>query len=309
MGARGGGLMLQETVASRTPVCRLCGSSDATLVSATVSEAPESAVYSCSGCGIVYVFPIMSEVEEASFYARQFEEYMARRSGPGWKSPETHFESYRPEGERRVPLVIPHVRPGDALLEIGSSTGFFLEAIRERVATVTGVEPSEAYRAYASSRGIETVEDLEGLGARRFDVIALYYVVEHLRDPVGYAASMRGRLNKGGRLLIEVPNVDDALLSLYRIPAFSDFYWQRAHYHNFSRHTLRSVLERAGYRVNTFPVQRYDLSNHLVWMKEGKPGGAGRYAGVLGEEVDAAYRRTLMAQWICDTVFAVAMKD
>ena len=291
------------------PECRLCRSRESTLVSRTVSEAPESAVYECSGCGIVYVFPIMSEEEEAAFYARQFEEYMARRSGPGWKSPDAHFASYGSEAQRRLPLVMPHLSSTDAVLEIGSSTGYFLDALRPHVASVTGVEPGEAYRQYASSRGIETLETLSQLNGRRFDVIALYYVVEHLRDPIGYAAGLRERLNQGGRLLIEVPNVQDALLSLYKLPAFASFYWQRAHYQNFSSVTLARVLERAGYRVRAFPVQRYDLSNHMVWMSEGKPGGHGRFASVLGPEVDAAYRRSLMNRWICDTVFVVATTD
>src|SRR5581483_3232287 len=155
------------------------------------------------------------------FYARQFEEYMARRSGPGWKSPEAHFAAYAEEGTRRLALVAEHLRPSDAMLEIGSSTGYFLHAVRDRVAEVAGVEPSEAYRAYANSRNIPTVESLADLGNRRFDVIALYYVVEHLRDPAGYLASLRARLNPGGRLLIEVPNVDDALLSLYKLERFA----------------------------------------------------------------------------------------
>jgi 2-polyprenyl-3-methyl-5-hydroxy-6-metoxy-1,4-benzoquinol methylase len=171
---------------------------------------------------------------------------------------------------------------------------------------VTGVEPSDAYRVYASSRNIETVGALTDLAGRRFDVIALYYVVEHLRDPVAYAAGLRDRLNPGGRLLIEVPNVNDALLSVYRLAAFSTFYWQRAHYHNFSAATLSRVLERAGYRVETFPEQRYDLSNHIVWMSEGRPGGHGRHAEWLGPAVDREYRASLMKNWTCDTVFAVA---
>jgi SAM-dependent methyltransferase len=291
------------------PVCRLCGGRESSLVSPTVSEAPGSSVYECSGCGIVYVYPIMTVEEESAFYAREFEDYMARRSGPGWKSPEAHFQSYSSEGERRLPLVLPHLRATDAVLEIGSSTGYFLRALQPHVRSVSGVEPSEAYREHALSLGIETLDAIEQCRGRRFDVIAMYYVMEHLRDPVAYTASLRQWLAPGGRLLIEVPNVRDALLSLYKLSAFADFYWQRAHYHNFSRQTLTRVLERAGFGATTYPVQRYDLSNHLIWMRDGKPGGHGRFASVLGSGVDLAYRQRLMDQWICDTVFAVATME
>src|SRR5262249_25579477 len=136
--------------------------------------------------------------------------------GPGWKSPEAHFQSYTGEALRRLPLVVPHLRETDAVLEFGSSTGFFLSALKPFVGSVTGAEPSEAYRSYAQSIGIDTAESLAEIGDRTFDAIALYYVVEHLRDPVGYVASLKARLNPRGRLLIEVPNVDDALLSLYQ---------------------------------------------------------------------------------------------
>jgi SAM-dependent methyltransferase len=287
------------------PVCRVCGSSESVLISRDVAGAPESAVYRCEHCTLIYLFPIMAEEEEANFYWLQFERYMEDRSSGGWKSPEVHFRSYQAEGERRLPLVRPHLLPDDTVLEIGSSTGYFLEDLRGYVRSVTGVEPGRTYRAFAVDRGIETVPALEDVGQRTFDVIALYYVLEHLRDPVGYLTTLRARLNPGGRLLIEVPNVDDTLLSVYRIPGFPPFYWQKAHYHYFSHRTLTDVLHRAGYSSALSPVQRYDLSNHMVWMMEGKPGGMGRFKHLFTAELESAYAEALKAHWVCDTLFAV----
>jgi len=211
---------------------------------------------------------------------------MRGRWDAGWKSPEAHFRSFQSEADRRLPLVTPHLSHADEVLEIGSSTGYFLDRLHPSVRSVTGVEPSDAYRAFAIARGIETVESVDRLGPRKFDVILLYYVMEHLRDPVGYATSLKQRLTEGGHLLIEVPNVDDALLTVYKVPTFPGFYFQKAHYNNFSHRTLSDVLRRAGYRVQVFPEQRYDLSNHMVWMLEGRPGGHGRFAEILGVEIN-----------------------
>src|ERR1044071_5573803 len=257
------------------PSCRLCGSNEYVLVSNQVSKAPESAVYRCKACDLVYLFPIMTEEEETGFYQAEFEKYMEGRSGPGWKSPEAQFLTYQPEGERRLKLVRTHVKPGDELLEIGSSTGFFLDDMRNLVKSVTGVEPSPPYRDYANHRGIETHPSLESLGKKTFDIIFLYYVIEHLRDPIQYLTQLRNRLKKGGRVIAEVPNVNDVLLYPYTIPSFGPFYWQKAHYHYFSTKTFNDVLTRAGYNLEMKPVQRYDLSNHLVWMMKGQPGGMG----------------------------------
>lgn len=289
-----------------TPVCRLCGSDKGEVVGRQVAGAPEAAVYRCAGCGVVYLFPIMTEEEEAAFYRAEFEQYMQGRSGPGWKSPAMHFRSYQAEGERRLPLVRPFLKAEDEALEVGSSTGYFLDDVRGSVGAVTGVEPGAAYREFANARGIETLASLDELRGRRFDVIFLYYVLEHLRDPVGYMSGLRARLKPGGRVLIEVPNVDDVLLGPYRIPNFGPFYWQKAHYHNFSQQTLGMVLERAGYAAQLIPTQRYDLSNHMVWMMEGKPGGMGRFKDMFTPELETAYAEALKAQWKCDTIFAAA---
>src|SRR3954462_8495732 len=99
-----------------SPECRLCGSSESQLVSRCVSEAPGSSVYRCANCGIVAVFPIMTEEEEGAFYEQQFEEYTARRSGTGWRSAEPHCACFREEAERRGPLGSPHVRAHDNVL-------------------------------------------------------------------------------------------------------------------------------------------------------------------------------------------------
>ena len=110
---------------TNTILCRVCGSIEHTLISSTVSGDPDSAVYRCQNCELVYLFPIMTEEEENAFYVSEFEDYMEGRSGPGWESPEAHFRSYQAEGERRLPLVRPYLSNDDALLEIGSSTGYF----------------------------------------------------------------------------------------------------------------------------------------------------------------------------------------
>lgn len=288
------------------PLCYLCRSTDKDLVSSKVSGAPESVVYRCKKCSLTYLFPIMTVEEETAFYQAEFEKYMEGRSGPGWKSPEAHFKSYQPEGSRRLPLARPHLKPEDEVLEIGSSTGYFLDGLRANVKTVTGVEPSPLYREYANQRGIKTFERLEELENRKFDVIFMFYVVEHLRDPIGHLAFLRSRLKKEGRLIIEVPNVEDVLLGPYNIPNFGPFYWQKPHYYNFSAKTLAEVLKRAGYSAQLIPAQRYDLSNHMVWMMEGKPGGMGRFKDLFTPALEAAYAEALKAQWRCDTVMAVA---
>jgi SAM-dependent methyltransferase len=275
----------------------------------TVWEAPEAAVYRCSSCEIVFIHPIMSEEDERSFYESDFAGYMKDRGAPGETLPSEHFDQNWGEAERRAANLRPFLRPDQHVLEIGSATGGLLTAVQPHVASVTGIEPGNQYREYAAGRGIDMVAALEDLAGRTFDVVLAYYVVEHLRDPLGQLARLRDLLAPGGLLAIEVPNVDDALVRLYEVEAFDRFYWQRAHYFNYSHRTLADVLERAGFEsVETIPEQRYDISNHLHWLARGEPGGKGKYVHIFDERTNREYQRSLKEHWLCDTVFAVARK-
>ena len=275
----------------------------------TVWDAPESAVYRCETCETVFLHPIMSEEEEKAFYEAEFAAYMKERGSPGETKPEEHFEEWQPEARRRLENLKPWLREGMRVLEVGSSTGFLLDAVAPFVGSTVGVEPGEHYREYANSRGIETHATLEDVPGEEFDLVMAYYVVEHMRDPIGELGRWRDLLAEGGHCAVEVPNVDDALVRYYQLDAFDRFYWQRAHYFNYSHKTLTMVLERAGFSaVEAIPDQRYDISNHVHWLWKGEPGGKGRYTDLFDDAVDREYRRVLKDSWHCDTVFAVATR-
>ena len=109
----------------------------------------------------MFLHPIMTEAEEQAFYGAQFAEYMAARGQAGGADPEQSFQKWMPEGERRRALLEPWLRPGMSVLELGTATGFLLEAIRDQVGdTLVGIEPGDAFRAFAQTRlGIEAHAD------------------------------------------------------------------------------------------------------------------------------------------------------
>ena len=275
-------------------------------VATTVWGAPGAVVCQCSACEIVFIHPMMSADEEQQFYTAEFAHYMRDRGAPGETEPEEHFQKNQPEAQRRLANLKPHLRSGMRVLEIGSSTGFLLAAVAPHVTSVIGIEPGRLYAEYANRRGIQTLPNLYAVVKERFDLILAYYVVEHLQNPIERLRNLRGLLNPNGLLAIEVPNVGDALVRLYQLESFGRFYWQKAHYFNYSPQTLATVLSRAGFSAELFPEQRYDLSNHLHWLLTSQPGGKGRYAHIFDQHLDREYARCLKSHWLCDTIFAIA---
>jgi SAM-dependent methyltransferase len=276
----------------------------------TIWEAEGAAEYQCAECDVVFLHPIMTIEEEREFYGAQFAKYMAARGQAGGADPASSFEKWKPEGERRRRLLEPWLRDGMRVLEFGSATGFLLDSIRPHVGDdLTGVEPGDDFREFSKTLGITAHNDKSAVAGGQYDLLLSYYVVEHMRDPVAELGGYLDLLAPGGLCAIEVPNVDDALVKYWQVDAFDRFYWQKAHYFNYSHETLAMVMKMAGFaEVETVPVQRYDISNHIHWMKEGKPGGAGAYTDLLDDAINAEYARVLREHWHCDTVMAVARK-
>ena len=140
----------------------------------------------------------------------------------------------------------------------------------------------------------------------KFDLVVLFHALEHMVNPIEFCKSLKGVIKPTGHLIIEVPNIDDALVSLYKIKSYIDFYYQKAHLFYFSSATLKWVLDQAGYNSDIVGVQRYDLSNHIRWMLDGKPGGKGYYHNIFLQSTNQSYADSLIRSGYADTLWAIA---
>jgi hypothetical protein len=130
-------------------------------------------------------------------------------------------------------------------------------------------------------------------------------VVEHLPDPIAILKILATQLSKNGRMIVEVPSSDDALLTLYDSSAFQHFTYWSQHLFLFNAETLRHLAKKAGLRILSIQqYQRYPLSNHLHWLGHGKPGGHQKWAFLDSPELKAAYANTLASLAKCDTLIA-----
>jgi len=155
---------------------------------------------------------------------------------------------------------------------------------------------------------LDVRESLDEITDNSCDLIFMFHVLEHIDNPVKYLKKVKKKLSGSGNLIIEVPNVEDILVSTYKIKPHLDFYWEIAHTYYFSKITLGKVLEDAGYQYEIFPLQRYDLSNHMYWMITGKPGGQGHFNAVFSPTLLDEYEKNLKERFLCDTIYAIAKK-
>lgn len=136
------------------------------------------------------------------------------------------------------------------LLEIGCGTGLFLEEAARAGWSCEGIEAS----AYAVGRARErrlrvTHGAVEGQAIPRgeFDCIALWDVIEHIRDPAGAIRSAAGGLRPGGVLALSTGDVTSlcarisgAAWHLFNLPEHLFF---------FSPGSLNRLVTQAGLRT------------------------------------------------------------
>jgi SAM-dependent methyltransferase len=135
------------------------------------------------------------------------------------------------------------------LLDVGCSTGYFLNAARLDFATL-GIEPSEWAAAFARNQlHLEvltgTLENLD-LPREGFDVVVLNDVIEHLTDPRAALLRVKDLLRPGGLLYLVTPDIDSLSARLLR-----SRWWglRPAHIYYFSPRTLRDLLHETGFEV------------------------------------------------------------
>jgi SAM-dependent methyltransferase len=265
--------------------------------------------YSCPECDVAFLYPGMSENQEKRFYAKEFERFMEKRSGDDfdWSGPEAHIKSNEKQYLRRLEFFSDLISSGKSLLEIGCSSGFMLLPLKEKGMDVVGIESSAGFGNFLKGRGVAVFDSLDALRKSRskdkkFDLVMHFFVMEHVRQPLVFLKEALELVAKDGKMIFEVPNRADPLISIYNIPAFQKFYWSVAHHYYFNRRSLEYVLKPLGVKYEIFNEQRYDISNHMTWALEGRPGGQGRFSAFFTPELKKAYMDSMLKTGYCDTL-------
>lgn len=134
---------------------------------------------------------------------------------------------------------------GLRVLDFGAGRGDMLAALRERGASVTGIDPF-GWR-FLRDQGYEAYPSLEALPADRvFDGAITIDVVEHLPECWRQLDVLRCRLAPGGWLMVSTANADSLLARLTRGK------WREArragHLMLFPPRGMELIMERGGWR-------------------------------------------------------------
>lgn len=216
----------------------------------------------CEDCGLTYLQRTPSASELDSYYNTEFQVDRER-------------QERKIAGQCRPMLgVLEQLLPDKGtLLEIGCSYGHFLNEAKADGWLVEGVEISQSAADWAQQRlGLRvhsgTLEEVSPKLRRPYDAVAMFHVLEHTPEPRRLVLQAKELLRPGGVLVIRTPNASSWIAK--RCGATWEWLTPPAHIHLFSPVSLRILLERAGFSVESVTTRRGDAHNTAFEFARGK---------------------------------------
>jgi len=218
--------------------CALCAADDYSAVDVQRGYR----MVECRRCGLVYLNPRPTDV----WLRQSYQDYLPTDTDGVIRWNRMMDGLYR-SARRRL---IRHVPKGGRLLDVGCAYGGFLETMRNAGWQVEGIEICAPAVAACHRKGLtvaaSTLAEAD-LPRLRYDVVTLFYVLEHLSDPLGGLRKIRAALKPGGLCLVRVPDTTPLVKRLARVGRRNDLYDSPYHLFDYPPPVLTRVLQETGF--------------------------------------------------------------
>ncbi len=278
--------------------CYLCGSQKYKYRDGEVRDKKELKILECLDCSLVYLSDF-SHVED-DFYedSNMHISFDLKR----WNAQTDK------DDKRRYKFTKNLITDKD-ILDFGSGNGGYLNYIKLSAKSISALELEKVISQQYKEYGIRLYREIKER-EQEFDVITMFHVMEHLRNPREMLVELSKNLKDNGKVIIEVPNSEDALLTLYENEAFSKFTYWSCHLFLFNVKTLSELVHQCGLKVDFIKhIQRYPLSNHLYWLSKNRAGGHQQWSEFIdSDSLNDAYENSLASIGKTDTLIAQISK-
>ncbi|KND48414.1 MAG: hypothetical protein AB200_01645 [Parcubacteria bacterium C7867-005] len=148
-----------------------------------------------------------------------------------------------------------------SVLDIGSSEGSFLLGMLENYPNVAtyAVEPGQNFRHLTEKKFRKIYNSLSEVDPNdKFDVITMWHVLEHVRDPLKILHDIKKHMSPESLLIFEIPDLD----KYFGIgPIHVD------HVVHFNAETIRKTLGTAGFDVVTMTGDKQFVMDERYGIK------------------------------------------
>ena len=206
-------------------------------------------VVECSKCGHLSLYPIPTETDLHWIYSNYIQ-----------KGDRVSIENSRIKNvyPKKIQVIERYIPVKANILDIGAGLGGFVYVATKAGHSAIGIEFSgQQVKVAKENFNVELIneafETFAEKSTKRFDVIHMHHVLEHIRNPREILKTIKHKLNDDGILILEVPNqffwlayeVNLKIGRLKKTLADNPYH----HIHFFSPKRLRLLVESCGYEV------------------------------------------------------------
>jgi len=255
--------------------CNLCGAENTRLLfegSDRLLKIPGNfALMQCNRCGLIYLNPRPTFEEIGKYYPSDYPPYIQaiENEGSWFRRLDRRYGLYK-----RCREITRRAGHSGKMLDVGCSTGVFLEGMERWGWQVQGVEMNSEVAEYARQRfDLQifpgTLEDAH-FPTGNFDLVTLWDVLEHVYDPKSTLKEIFRILRPGGWLVMSLPDPDCIEAKIFGA------YWSGLdmprHFHVFNRKVLTRLLDETGFTLErrSYFTGRYGalVLNMQFWSDE-----------------------------------------
>ncbi len=215
-------------------------------------------IVQCDQCQLQFTFPVPSKSQIAPYY--NFPDYISHSdTKDGWMNHLYHRVRQHTLLDKTNWVQSLFTGHKGNLLELGAGTGAFANSMIQKGWNVTALEPDAASRIRALANyqvELLPIETLHELPAKKYDVITLWHVLEHVHDLHEYMQIFKKLLKQNGRLIIAVPNYTSFDAQFYKQ------YWAAydvpRHLYHFSPTSMQSLVENNEMQIVQYKPMWFD---------------------------------------------------
>jgi len=276
--------------------CYLCGSNNVGFRDGAARDVNDILIRECNDCNLVFLENSPAAHPEYYQDSKMHEDACCTDDVHAW------LVSSEQNDSRRFDMLRESII-GKKILDFGCGAGGFIERAKDVAKIVHGLEVERKLEQYYSDKKYTVFSSVDELQPKFYEFITLFHVLEHLTDPRKILIELKDKITANGRVIIEVPAANDALLTLYDSKEYKKFIYWSCHLYLFTRHTLSKLAEQSGFSVDYITeFQRYSLSNHLYWLSKGRPGGQKEWWFLEDPHLKSIYDLHLAKLGVSDTL-------
>ena len=277
--------------------CINCGNNDFSIFHDKARGGLKIDTLECNYCKLVFSSKVFRTEQKDldQFYEKEY----ADNYYEGLKADiKLNFENRLPYQYTRIRRIESILTRPVSLIEIGCGPGYFLHVCKKnKIANVTGIEMNSSERNFVNDElGIRCFKSIEDVQGEKFDIIAMFQLLEHTANPIDFIQNCLSLLKKGGHLVVEVPCLTNPLVSFYNVTSFKDsIFFQEPHLYYFHPETLGQIMRRftkkENIKISLFQessfINHYDWAEHNLQSRDRATAITGEYPIDLSSGTDS----------------------